>query len=244
MNILPIKIIPLLGILFCYFHKSLCSTVSLKVTHEVFLDITIDGKDVGRITVGLFGDDVPKTVKNFLTIATKGIKGRTYAGTRFNRLVPRHFIQAGDIVNNDGTGSVSIYGEHFPDENFKINHTAPGFVSMANSGPNTNGCQFFITTLETPMFNRRNVVFGKVIKGQNIVHLIEYQKRNYYNERPLLDIRISACGEYPVSSPYYVSDHPYTLWAYFSGIVPPLCFSLAILGTFQWIMNRLDAACI
>lgn len=80
---------------------------------------------------------------------------------------------AGDIVKGDGRGSTSIYGKYFEDENLALNHTGPGFLGMANRGPNTNGCQFYITTMAAPWLNGHHTLFGKVVKGAAYVHVIE-----------------------------------------------------------------------
>lgn len=79
----------------------------------------------------------------------------------------------GDIVSNNGKGSVSIYGKQFEDENLRTDHTGPGFIAMANNGPHTNGCQFYITTTATPWLNGQSTIFGKVVKGAGYVHTIE-----------------------------------------------------------------------
>lgn len=116
----------------------------------------------------------------------------------------------GDIINGNGTGSISIYGETFKDENFKVNHTAPGLVSMANLGPDTNGCQFFITTIPTPWLDGKHTVFGKVIYGQNLVHKIEQVKTDYA-DRPLLNVKIIKSGSIPTQKYFYVTaEHQYT----------------------------------
>jgi len=82
-------------------------------------------------------------------------------------------LQGGDIVNENGTGSVSIYGDQFDDENFKYRHKVPGLLSMANSGPNTNGSQFFITTVSTPHLDGKHVVFGRLVKGMKYLKILE-----------------------------------------------------------------------
>ncbi|KAF9965360.1 Peptidyl-prolyl cis-trans isomerase H, partial [Modicella reniformis] len=95
----------------------------------------------------------------------------------------------------DGTGSMSIYGEKFEDENFTIKHTGPGLLSMANSGPNTNGCQFFITSTKTEYLDGRHVVFGKLIDGLLTLRKIENVQTGP-NNKPKLPVVITECGEY------------------------------------------------
>jgi len=104
------------------------------VTKQVYLDIKIGDRDAGKLIIGLFGENAPKTVENFFTLATTGLNGKTYKGTKFHRVIKRFMIQGGDLDKGDGSGSTSIYGKYFDDEAFEVKHTTPGMLSMANAG--------------------------------------------------------------------------------------------------------------
>ncbi|CAL9189382.1 unnamed protein product [Musa hybrid cultivar] len=171
-------------------------------THRVFLDVDIDGQHLGRIVIGLYGEVVPKTVENFRALCTgeksNGTGGRNlhYKGTKFHRIVSGFVIQGGDITNGDGRGSESIYGGTFPDENFAIKHSQAGIVSMVNSGPDSNGSQFFITTVKASWLDGEHVAFGRVIQGMDTVFAIE-GGAGTYNGKPRKKVIIVDSGAIP-----------------------------------------------
>lgn len=167
-----------------------------EVTSRVFFDVNIDNVPTGRIIMGLHGNVVPKTVDNFETLCRgdkfDGSQRLAYEGSSFHRVIPQFMLQGGDFTHHNGMGGKSIYGFKFRDENFDLKHTGPGIVSMANSGPHSNGSQFFICTKRTPHLDGRHVVFGVVEDGWDVVKKIEsYGSKSGTTSKPIV---ISKAG--------------------------------------------------
>ncbi|KAL2916113.1 Peptidyl-prolyl cis-trans isomerase-like 1 [Polyrhizophydium stewartii] len=164
----------------------------------VFFDVSIGGQPAGRIKMELFKDIVPKTAENFRQLCTGEYRVRGvpqgYKNCHFHRVIKDFMVQGGDFLKGDGTGATSIYGERFPDENFQLKHSSAGLLSMANSGPNSNGCQFFITCAKCDFLDGKHVVFGRVIDGLLVLRKIENVPTGS-NNRPRLPVIITECGQ-------------------------------------------------
>ncbi|KAI9136780.1 cyclophilin-like domain-containing protein [Paraphysoderma sedebokerense] len=164
----------------------------------VFMDVSIGGQPAGRLKMELFADSVPKTAENFRQFCTGEHRRNNqpigYKNATFHRVIKDFMVQGGDFLKADGTGCTSIYGDKFEDENFAHKHTGPGLLSMANSGPNTNGCQFFITCAKCDFLDGKHVVFGKLIDGLLTLRKIENVMTGP-NNRPKLPVMITECGE-------------------------------------------------
>ncbi len=169
---------------------------------RVFFDLSIGGTPAGRMTFELYSDTVPQTAENFRALCTgekgTGQSGKPlhYKGSHFHRIIPEFMCQGGDFTNGNGTGGESIYGRTFPDESFEGaagSHDSPGLLSMANAGPDTNGSQFFLTTVVTPHLNGKHVVFGKVVDGMELLKTVEAAGSG--SGQPSETVRIEDCGE-------------------------------------------------
>lgn len=162
-----------------------------KARSKCWFEMSVAGKVLGKLVFELYDDITPKTAENFFTICS-GTKDLTYKGSPFHRIIPGFMLQGGDITRGDGRGGKSIWGEKFPDENFKVKHTKKYQLSMANAGPNTNGSQFFITVEKCTWLDGKHVVFGEVVEGFEIVDTLE--KYGSDSGTTSKKITVSDCG--------------------------------------------------
>ena len=140
---------------------------------------------MGTITVELYNDHAPKTCKNFASLAQRGY----YNNVIFHRIISNFMIQGGDPTGT-GRGGSSIYGEKFEDEfSPSLQHSGAGILSMANSGPNTNGSQFFITLAPTPWLDGKHTIFGRVKDGMGVVQRMGMVKTGA-EDRPIDEVKI------------------------------------------------------
>lgn len=171
---------------------------------KVFFEVAIGKAAPKKITFELFNDIVPKTAENFRALCTgeKGVgksgKPLHYKGSSFHRIIPQFMVQGGDFTHGTGVGGESIYGNKFNDENFKARHDKPGLLSMANAGPNTNGSQFFITTVPCSWLDGKHTVFGQVVEGMDVVKKLE--AAGSQSGQPKEKVTIVDCGELAQSS--------------------------------------------
>jgi len=210
-----------------------------KVTHKVFFDIEIAGKPQPRVVVGLFGETVPRTVQNFLTFATDGFDGKKYQGTNMHRVLKTFMVIGGDVVNNDGSGQTSIFGPTFADENFAVKHTAAGYISMYNTGPDTNGCQFFISLIPTRYLDEKHVAFGKVVEGFETLETIEMVETDW-DMKPFEPVTVVKSGSLKVDEPFMISNDPYNFKEWAQTSIPGLVLVVLMVIGFDQISKRLD----
>ncbi|CAF0827274.1 unnamed protein product [Rotaria sp. Silwood1] len=158
----------------------------------VYFDIDIDNERRGRLLMELFRHVLPRTAQNFLSLALNE-HGFGYRLSYFHRIIPGFMAQAGDFEKSNGTGGYSIYGEKFDDEGFPYSHDRAGLLSMANSGPNTNGSQFFVTFAPCPHLDNKHVVFGQVIQGFHLLQDLDMSGSE--SGEVLREVKIAATGQ-------------------------------------------------
>lgn len=204
MKLYSISISLLLGLLIPVFAGKTISPSTVTPSVVVELTVSID-KDEGKLRIGLFGKETPKTANNFYSLCVGGFKDgngkdMTYIGSIFHRVIPGFMAQGGDFTNGDGTGGKSIYGDSFEDENFLLQHE-PHVISMANRGPNTNGSQFFITFAPTPHLDGKHVVFGKLVDEESKLTLNKVEQYGSYSGRTSKRIQIVSCTHHSGTAP-------------------------------------------
>jgi len=198
-----------LAAMFTMFAAGYCGNFT--ITDEVWFDVEVKdfdgpGEDYrGRFVIGLFGETAPMTTMNFAAIARGYKRGKEklhYKNTRVHRIVPDFVVQMGDITTGDGTGGVSVFGSRFNDENFILSHRAAGWVSMANFGPDTNASQFFILLTKARWLDGKHVVFGKVIRGYDVIDTISNMELTEGYPVPANAIKVTDCGVNALATTY------------------------------------------
>lgn len=239
-----IIVIPMfIGMIITYFMQH--QGTSFKVTDEVEIDISIDGEEKGTFKIGLFGEHVPKTTANFKAFATDGVEGYKYVGTTFHRAVKDFVVQGGDVMwptnqhRQKGEGRLSLYGDMFPDESFEVMHAAPGYVGMANSGPDTNGCQFYICASAPSYLDHKHVVFGKVVENMDLVREMTSVEVDS-NNTPLKDVLITGSRAYKLKSTYFISNDPYNIYDWATMMMKPILLCFVMVSLFTYLMNYID----
>ena len=168
---------------------------------KVWFDISIGGENAGRINFNLYNDATPICAENFRCLCTgeKGVgksgKNLHYKGSSFHRIIPEFMLQGGDFTTGDGRGGESIYGAKFKDENFKLKHDKVGLLSMANAGANTNGSQFFITTVACNWLDGKHTVFGEVADKDSWELVKKIEGFGSQSGAPKKNVKIEDCGE-------------------------------------------------
>ncbi|EEA07387.1 peptidyl-prolyl cis-trans isomerase, cyclophilin-type family protein [Cryptosporidium muris RN66] len=161
------------------------------------MKVKIGNSQLKSMTLGLFAEQVPKTVNNFYSLCIgnkrdEDGKEMTYVGSKFHRVIPGFMAQGGDFTKHNGMGGKSIYGDTFEDENFSIKH-APYVLSMANRGEHTNGSQFFITFGHTPHLDGKHVVFGRLMDEKSKKVLREIELVGSMSGKCSKDVIITEC---------------------------------------------------
>jgi len=199
--------------LFTVFSTGYCGNYT--VTDEVWFDIEVKdydgpGEDYkGRFVIALFGETAPMTTMNFAAIARGYKRGKEklhYKDSRIHRIVPDFVVQMGDITTGDGTGGTSIYGKQFNDEEFILSHRSAGWVAMANHGPDTNGSQFFILLTKARWLDGKHVVFGKVVRGWDVIEVISNLDLIEGYADPIKEVMIVDSGVTAMNTRYDLTE--------------------------------------
>lgn len=185
---------------------SLSDAASAEGNFKVWMDIKIGDAEPERIEMVLFAKHYPKTAENFRALCTgekgEGKSGKmlTFKNSKYHRVIPGFMCQGGDFTRGNGTGGESIYGDKFNDEwdSGVISHEQPGMLSMANSGPNTNGSQFFLTVAACKWLDGKHVIFGQVTEGMDTVKKME--SVGSQSGAPKQPVLIADCGEHTKKS--------------------------------------------